>query len=264
MMAVNKAKLASEILGLRPGGGELQKLFISYKYGKGLTGRAEALFNPSELTFSRSVEWEAQEVAQQSGTWKDIKQRFVGVKPETLSIELFFDTYAPATSGGMLKQTARSVIPPNPFQKPGSRSVKVKTDEFIKLARVDSELHQPPICHLHWGTFGSGEATGFFVGVLTDVRQKFTLFLADGTPVRATLSCTFTESTTEAHIRAGEVHSADVVKTRQVRRNDTLHSLAAEEYNDPSLWRHIAKANGIVNPRDLPPGTVLIIPKLRP
>jgi nucleoid-associated protein YgaU len=49
-----------------------------------------------------------------------------------------------------------------------------------------------------------------------------------------------------------------------VRRNDTLHSIAAEEYRDPALWRHIAKANGIVNPRDLKPGTVLTIPRLRP
>jgi nucleoid-associated protein YgaU len=30
------------------------------------------------------------------------------------------------------------------------------------------------------------------------------------------------------------------------------------------LWRPIAKANAIVNPRDLRPGTVLTIPKLRP
>jgi nucleoid-associated protein YgaU len=55
-----------------------------------------------------------------------------------------------------------------------------------------------------------------------------------------------------------------VAKTRQVRHNDTLHSIAAEEYRDPALWRHIARANGIVNPRDLKPGTVLTIPRLRP
>ena len=52
-------------------------------------------------------------------------------------------------------------------------------------------------------------------------------------------------------------------KSRQVRRGDTLQSLAAEEYGDPRQWRHIAVANGIVNPRDLRPGTVLTIPKLR-
>jgi nucleoid-associated protein YgaU len=55
-----------------------------------------------------------------------------------------------------------------------------------------------------------------------------------------------------------------VAKTRQVRRNDTLHCIAAEEYRDPALWRHIARANGIINPRHLEPGVVLTIPRLRP
>ncbi|MGH8571151.1 MAG: LysM peptidoglycan-binding domain-containing protein, partial [Gammaproteobacteria bacterium] len=121
----------------------------------------------------------------------------------------------------------------------------------------DQDLHHPPVCHLSWGTF-----TDIFTGVLTQLDQRFTLFLSDGTPVRATLSCSFLEFQTRAHRRAREMNSADVVKTRVVRRHDTLHSIAAEEYRDPSRWRHIASANGILNPRELKPGTVLTIPKL--
>ncbi len=75
--------------------------------------------------------------------------------------------------------------------------------------------------------------------------------------MRATLGCTFVECQ-----RALELHSSDVVKTRVVKRHDTLQSIAAEEYNDPSRWRDIARANRIVNPRAIPPGTVLTIPKL--
>jgi nucleoid-associated protein YgaU len=48
-----------------------------------------------------------------------------------------------------------------------------------------------------------------------------------------------------------------------VRRGDTLSSIAARHYNDPGLWRHIARANGISNPRVLTPGQVLRVPKLR-
>jgi nucleoid-associated protein YgaU len=48
-----------------------------------------------------------------------------------------------------------------------------------------------------------------------------------------------------------------------VRRYDTLQSLAADEYGDPALWRPIALANSIINPRDLAAGTILTIPKLR-
>jgi nucleoid-associated protein YgaU len=88
------------------------------------------------------------------------------------------------------------------------------------------------------------------------------MFIADGTPVRATLTCSFDELDTLAKQRALEGHSADVVKTRVVHRNDTVHKIAAEEYGDPSLWRHIARANGILNPRELRPGAVVTIAKL--
>jgi nucleoid-associated protein YgaU len=47
-----------------------------------------------------------------------------------------------------------------------------------------------------------------------------------------------------------------------VKRGDTLWSLAAAVYDDPARWRPIADANGIANPRELVPGTELIIPAL--
>jgi nucleoid-associated protein YgaU len=59
-----------------------------------------------------------------------------------------------------------------------------------------------------------------------------------------------------------EPESSDVVKSRVLRRGETLHSLAAQEYGDPSRWRHIAAANGITNPRNVRPGTSLTIPTL--
>jgi nucleoid-associated protein YgaU len=141
---------------------------------------------------------------------------------------------------------------------PGREATDVRqyTDQIAQLVEVDPELHRPPVCDLRWGVFD------IFTGVLTNLEQRFTLFLDDGTPVRATLTCNFVEVGTQAH--ATELHSSDVVKTRQVRRYDTLQSLAADEYGDPALWRPIATANGIVNPRDLRPGSTLTIPKLQP
>ena len=182
-MAVSKAKLASEILGVGPGGGELAKLTISYKYGKGQTGIVDALFNPSEISLSRSVRWKQKSVAQQSGSWawSDMVQNFREVNAETLSIELFFDTYESRSSGNLLKEAAKSLIPPNPFQKRDASPVTKYTKQIAKLAKVDRERHEPPICNLQWGTFK------IFRGVLTDLQQKFTLFLDDGTPVRGHL-----------------------------------------------------------------------------
>lgn len=218
--------------------GSLKKLQITFdRHDGSMGGPITALFNPTTISRTRSVSWQPKPVVTESADndQKDVDQRFVSAEPETLSLELFFDTYEP---------------------RPGD--VRGQTNPFTRLARIDPELHRPPICRLAWGAF-----TDIFTGVLTSVREEFLMFMPDGTPVRAKLACTFTEIGTIAKARKEEPHSADVAKTRVVRRSDTLPSLAAEEYGDPALWRPIARENGIVNPRRrLEPGTVLRLPRL--
>ncbi len=257
-LGVNKARLASELLGVGSGGGELQKLTIEYERRRKKPGTIEALFNPNEITLAKAATWEQQRavtIGLRGGS--AVVQEFRGIEAETFSIELFFDTYESRSGSPSWQRAAMPRLPGTAFQQDAT-DVRRHTDQIAKLAEVGQDLHRPPKCHLRWGAFD------IFTGVLTSLEQRFTLFLQDGTPVRATLTCTFAEATRAARSRATELRSADVTKTRQVRRNDTLHSLAAEEYNDPSLWRYIARANGIVNPRDLQPGTVLTIPKLGP
>lgn len=254
-MNLNKAGLANTLLGLGPGGGGLEKLTIKRheKGGPATDGPIVALFNPREISRSWSVNWKERGTPSQvSGSTP--KQEFLSVEPATLAIDLFFDTYE---SRAQASTWAQFVTPSNPFQTGDATDVTEYTQRVADLAKVDRELHRPPLCTLSWGSF-----TDIFTGVLTRVDERFTMFLPDGTPVRATLSCSFVESLTEEKARAGELNSSDVVKTWMVRRNDTLHSIAAAEYGDPRRWRHIAAANGIVNPRDLRPGTVLTIPKL--
>jgi nucleoid-associated protein YgaU len=266
-MAINKAKLAAELVGLGPGGGGLEKLTITYdtlkagRYDAFDTGRVEALFNPSEIHTSRSVTYEQKRVAASTGdaSYFDIEQQLRSVEAATLTVDLFFDTYESRSDASSWKRAAASALTAlNPFPTSDATDVTDLTDKVARLALPAPELHQPPVCHLKWGRFD------IFDGVLSSIDQRFTMFLSDGTPVRATLSCTFVEFRTEAHVKASEMHSADVAKTHVVRRNDTLQSIAADQYDDPALWRPIARANGIVNPRGLSPGTVLLIPKLRP
>jgi nucleoid-associated protein YgaU len=87
--------------------------------------------------------------------------------------------------------------------------------------------------------------------------------MEDGTPVRATLTCTFKEwrtNTEDQRVQASL--SADIAKALVVRRGDTLSGLAADEYLDPGLWRPIAVANHIDDPLRLPPGSRVVVPKL--
>jgi nucleoid-associated protein YgaU len=251
-MSINKARVASELLGLGTGAA-LQRLTIRREGG----GTVEALFNPSEISVSGSVSWNQEQPASYSGPNAGaVELEFRSVEAQTLSIELFFDTYE-SRAAMTFKDAVVSLLPTAASERQAT-DVRRYTEQVARLAEVDRALHRPPVCDLRWGAFD------IFTGVLTSLNQRFTLFLEDGTPVRATLSCSFLGLSLQWQRRKGELQSSDVAKTRQVRRNDTLHSLAAEEYRDPALWRHIARANGIVNPRDLKPGTVLTIPRLRP
>jgi hypothetical protein len=152
-------------------------------------------------------------------------------------MDLFFDTYE-----------ARS-------------DVREHTDKIYHLTTVEQhpDLHRPPLCRLAWGNFNFSD----FKWVLESLNQRFTLFLDSGTPVRATLSCTFKQvRSAEEDARLSNKQSSDVVKTRTVRRDDTLSSIAAASYKDPAQWRPIAEVNGIDNPRQLNVGQVLAIPAL--
>ncbi|HEY1627373.1 MAG TPA: hypothetical protein VGG16_26630 [Streptosporangiaceae bacterium] len=264
-MSDNSGTAVPEPPGMGSRGGGLQRLTIYHERGGGRRkGRIETLFNPSEISKTKTARWEQQHAVGQSGRGTStVRQEFRSVEAETFAIELFFDTYesrsGESRSGGITAaRAATSFLPASVLPGREASDVRRYTGQIARLVELDIELHRPPVCDLRWGVFD------IFTGVLTTLNERFTLFLDDGTPVRATLTCEFTEFSTLARARASEPHSSDVLKKRQVRRYDTLQSLAADEYGDPAAWRPIAAANGIVNPRALRPGTILTIPKLQP
>jgi nucleoid-associated protein YgaU len=227
----------------------LAMLTIRYeKGGEGrFDGKLEALFNPNQLSFSRSVTWERLDPVKLTKSVADGSMQFKSASPETLTLSLFFDTYGGdprggVVSGGMLGSLLMDTSQP---------SVLKYTDAVARLAQLDQELHRPPVCKLSWGR------NTIFQGVITNQTRKLELFLEDGTPVRASVECTFQEV-----IRGTELHSADVAKQYVVRPGDTLMRIASELYGDVALWRVIADANGIEDPRRIKPGRVLAIPRI--
>jgi nucleoid-associated protein YgaU len=239
-----------------------QRVTILHEVGrpKLFVGVIQALFNPGELRYKRDVSWTIDPVSGQTIVAASPRIEFKSSSPQTLSIDLFFDTYEgePEMSVGALPAPAR--LPNRRFAGgPSAVDVTAHTNRVARLATVFQELHRPPRCQLWWGQYL------LLRGVLTNLSEQFTFFLADGTPVRAVLSCTFTETVDEDDwALIPELHSADIPKRRVVRQGDTLSSIALEEYNDASLWRSIASANDIDDPRRaLRPGMALLIPSLR-
>jgi hypothetical protein len=196
------------------------------------------VFNPNTVTIAKTVNW-----TDQGGKRRDHPRvQFEGGASRTLTLSLMFDTY---------EATAET-----------DKDVRRHTKKVADLARFNGDLHRPPVCVISWG--GTGQEYDLpFRGVVTSLTQKFTMFLPTGTPVRAVVDVTFKEYEKPGRQeRRNPTHSPDRRRTRVVKRGDTLWSLAAVVYEDPSRWRPIADANGIANPRELVPGTELIIPAL--
>jgi len=190
--------------------------------------RVDVLFNPSEYALESSNQYSWQSIP---GLSQPIAQ-FVTGEASTLSMDLFFDTYEK------------------------NEDVRIYTGKIVGLLDIDKDLHAPPLCKFIWGTLS-------FQGVLEKVSQRYTMFDRSGKPVRATLSVTFKAvQSMKEQLQHIPRQSADRTKQRTVKQGDQLWQIAAEEYEDPALWRAIAKANDLADPRQLEPGTLLKIPRL--
>ncbi len=158
--------------------------------------------------------------------------QFVSGDEQTLTMNLFFDT----TDIGV--------------------DVRVHTELVVGLTALSAKKHAPPRLLFLWGSL-------IFPCVLQSVTQKFEYFNAAGMPLRARLTVTLKGyDLLESLLASIPLESADRTKLRVVRAGDTLQSIAAEEYEDPSQWRPIAEANRIDNPLAIQAGQALRIPPL--
>ena len=196
----------------------------------------KVMFNPTEYTYSESTEYldpkssDAPEAA-------DGEPVFGTRKRDDFTVNLFFATYEKG------------------------RDVRDETQAISDLTKptVDGKKkRRPPICLFTWGNFS-------YKGVVKKVDQKFTLFMADGAPVRAELTVLFQSVLSEKE-RKDFLGLSQSRKFWVVRAGERLDLIAFRAFKDASLWRVIALANGIDDPLSFPRiddvGRVLIIPDI--
>jgi hypothetical protein len=192
----------------------------------------KVLYDPEEYTISKDNNFATQGVP---GLGAPIVQ-FVNGNQRTLEVELFFDTWD---------------TPELP-----KKDVRLQTQQVADLMVIDPELHAPPVLVV-------GMASLQFRCVLSRASQRFVLFTKGGMPVRARVSCTFIEYLDpELEAKAANLQSVDFSKVHVVGGGESLSEIAGDFYDDPQLWRPIAIANGIANPRSIRPGQSLRVPSL--
>lgn len=192
------------------------------------SNKIEVMFNPNEYSLDVANKYVFKPIP---GLSLPLAQ-FINGESTSLTMELFFDTYEK------------------------KEDVRTYTDRIRNLLHVEKDLHVPPLVRFVWGNFT-------FKGIIEKVSLRYTMFLETGTPVRARMNVTFREvQSVEEQFKRIPRQSADRTKQRTVRQGEQLWHIAAQEYDNPGLWREIARANGIEDPRRIEPGTVIKIPRL--
>jgi hypothetical protein len=196
------------------------------------------LFNPKEYSVSKQNTWSKPEANRGADT---ATLHFGGGNPKGLKLQLFFDTYLEGTS------------------------VRDYTEKLFQMMEINPKLPEksttqstgaPPKLLFSWGT------TWSFRCVLESLSVNYTLFLADGTPVRATADLQLKQAVDEKEEPGTNPTSGGVggEHTWLVGPQDRLDLIAFKEYGDAKMWRIIARANGISDPKTIRPGQRLIIP----
>jgi hypothetical protein len=205
-------------------------------------------FNPTELQLEKQSQFAEIGIP---GLIAPLQQ-FVRGQAEVLTLELFFDT---SDKGPGVKAT----------------SVTEKTDLFYAMARIEPKGHAPPLVSFHWGSEFPGkrlpaprqnrQRREAFTGVVTSVRQTFTMWSRSGVPLRAKLNMTIREFIPlEDQLSQLNPTSPDRTHGHVLRAGESLSSLAHHYWLRPSEWRRIATDNGIEDPRRLTAGRTLRVP----
>lgn len=199
--------------------------------------KLECQFNPSQLTVSKAVNWKPPDKTAPARNAPDLD--FGGGQSASFSLSLIFDT----------------------TQSSGKKDVRQYTQELLKLVMLHGPLDRrlpPPRVQFRWGKLS------LFLAVVTKVDITYTLFLPDGTPVRASATVAFTQQddSDDYRRRQNPTTRTEARKTRVVQTGDRLDLIAHEEYGHPSHWRYLAEVNHLLDPRALQPGQILAVPPL--
>lgn len=173
----------------------------------------------------------------------------------TFSATLYFDTDTDLSGfdTGSLSSALKSVLLPNLGKKPTE-----VCQSIANMLKYNDEQHAPLKVRFVWGRLD-------FMGYVASSSISYTMFSRDGTPLRAKLQLTIGRRGDRAfaapddpHLQLPQPHQG-----ANAHRGGPLWLMAQQEYDDPAMWRTIAEANGILNPRKVSGAMRLKVPSIK-
>ena len=140
----------------------------------------------------------------------------------------------------------------------GITSVSDAISSFKTVAySYNGNIHSPNYLLLQWG--GGFE----FQCRLVSLDIDYTLFKADGTPLRAKLSVSFEEYLSpQAIAQKANKNSPDMTHARTVVAGDTLPAMCYSIYGDSIYYIDVANHNSLSDFRNLAAGSLIYFPPL--
>ena len=195
----------------------LEKAVIKKNNKGGIEHVMDVQFNPAEYTVVRMAQYfEAIPIGREA---KEGRMQFKKSSFHEFKTTLYFDTY------------------------------DTKEDVRKEIRKLEAFLEKNPTFHIPDEIiFAWGEFT--FVGRLQNISQTYTMFHSNGNPIRAKVQIEakgiISDGTASSEVPKEEANNT---KVRNLTGIDELWALAQKEYGDPNMWKGIASANGILNPR---------------
>ncbi|AUD04889.1 CIS tube protein [Spirosoma pollinicola] len=195
----------------------------------------------------------------------DTKAQQTSSEPISIDFELLFD--------------GTGVIPKQPLTNPlegvpiagaiaggiaglvgGKKSDDTVAGQIVKFTDLvytySGGQHQSKPVQISWGSL-------VFYGKLKSLSYQFKLFSPNGTPLRAVATVNFESSQTDFLSEAlNRTSSPDLTHLRTVQEGDTLPLLCYQIYGDSAPYLAVAKANNLLNFRNLEVGQQLFFPPL--
>jgi hypothetical protein len=232
--------------------------------------RITALLNPVSLIVSRTAGIVPERTL--SGAFSrrgaaDAPLLYTGGGRTELNLELLFD--AP------LHEALRGTAPAASADEPDVRDM---TAPFFMLAENSEDSVRLPIVRFIWGKSWNVR------GIVAAVSERLEHFTQSGVPQRSWMKMRFlrvlenaSASEGQQTVAAAALDTSDAARERArdhvvagsagpaaALSGERLDSLASRYYGNPSLWRVLARYNGIDDPARIPPGTTLRIPPIGP
>ncbi len=201
-------------------------------------------FNPSEYSIKDSSQY-----SQRTRRKEDEPVvNYNGNNLSTLNVKLYFNDDSFSSAGSIVKSVTSL------FTDSGQDMTKT-INKLSSLTRIDGDNHKPPGCIFVWGSLQ-------FSGYAESVGVTYTMFDKSGKPLRAEVDLTLRGFNGGASEMLSPLLSPDRTKARTMTEDNNIWNIAEKEYGDVREWRRIAEANDIMNPLDIPVGTVLKVPSI--